>query len=427
MSISVNGINEGPQLLLRCERMQCLAGQTFESINCPELSISDLEMLIGQVIDDVSVVGKEMFIRFVDVTSFVLRIHYGLDGIERILSRNAVFQPHSNPKRVLSATIYCSTNKLEVWDTSLSIRKMSYYHEWQSRRLRDIMNPQFDFQNALNALLHEKGIISDILLNQQLFPGIGNEMKSEGLFLSHIHPNAVIADLTKEQLLEMFKQFHQFAAEWYQLNKVGKHIRCLIYYQNTCGRCKRESCLIRHGQRQRITYYCKSCQNLGCPQSDLSSSSNSVINELEAIAEDRTDLPYLCQPLCMCRSPAFLNRSRKLGINMNRLFWSCPKGMTNPKRCNFFHWADSQFPKCDHQRPSILRRVLKAGPNNGRYFFCCGGDMNSQCKFFEWSDVTTSATASSTVTKTDNSDSTAITRPTPVKRLRLSLDISIPL
>ena len=62
-----------------------------------------------------------------------------------------------------------------------------------------------------------------------------------------------------------------------------------------------------------------------------------------------------------------------------RLFWTCPI-----RKCSFFAWADTKFPLCNHQQKSILRRVLKPGENNSKFFFCCGKEPSMQCKFFEW-------------------------------------------
>ena len=49
-------------------------------------------------------------------------------------------------------------------------------------------------------------------------------------------------------------------------------------------------------------------------------------------------------------------------------------------------WADLTFPFCKHGKRSILRTVLKIGPNNGKNFFACPLGKENQCNFFQWAE-----------------------------------------
>jgi len=96
--------------------------------------------------------------------------------------------------------------------------------------------------------------------------------------------------------------------------------------------------------------------------------------------------PLVRQPVCRCGGPTALHRVRKTGPTMNRLFWSCSSRF---RSCGYFLWADTRFPSCGcaHSRLMILRRVLKEGHNNGRYFFCCAAEVKEgQCKAFMWTE-----------------------------------------
>lgn len=144
------------------------------------------------------------------------------------------------------------------------------------------------------------------------------------------------------------------------------------------------------------------------------------------------DFAFFHRPMCTCRNPAYLRRVHTAGANTGRVYWACGAGADienvkcasggnaaekkGPKqRCNFFHWADSSFPHCkcgsktstakpavsSNSTPAVpmglvcmLRRVLKPGPNNGRYFFSCGSqNSKASCGFFLWAE-TWSATLS---------------------------------
>ena len=117
----------------------------------------------------------------------------------------------------------------------------------------------------------------------------------------------------------------------------------------------------------------------------------------------------LAAPRCKCGIPTKLQRVRKPGPNHGRLFWSCPKRQAQSCKGAFL-WADAPFPHCacctkgctKKKKKAILRRVLKPGATNGRYFFSCAvapsgpgrpgkgnGKGNGKCNgggcgFFSW-------------------------------------------
>eukprot|EP01036_Dinobryon_divergens_P029909 gene29909-39079_t len=128
-------------------------------------------------------------------------------------------------------------------------------------------------------------------------------------------------------------------------------------------------------------------------------------------------LPFLIAPLCKCRAQCALARVRKSGPTMHRLFW-----------------AYGLFPKCPrHNVVCILRRVLKDGPNNGRYFFYCSVSSSSSrgnsaagnaapvCNTFIWAEKAAISSDGRTTTNTGSSADLGS------KKLKASQTIVIPL
>lgn len=151
-------------------------------------------------------------------------------------------------------------------------------------------------------------------------------------------------------------------------------------------------------------------------------------------------LPFLIAPLCKCRAQCALARVRKSGPTMHRLFWACRRsggGSSNRNsnsngKCDYFHWADGLFPKCPrHNVVCILRRVLKDGPNNGRYFFSCSasssrgnsaaGNAAPVCNTFIWAEKAAVSSDGRTTTNTGSSADIGS------KKLKASQTIVIPL
>ncbi|NXL84796.1 NEIL3 Endonuclease, partial [Alectura lathami] len=75
---------------------------------------------------------------------------------------------------------------------------------------------------------------------------------------------------------------------------------------------------------------------------------------------------------------------RKDGENHGRTFYSCP--LPAETRCNYFQWADLNFPFCNHGKRCVMKTVLKLGPNNGKNFFVCPLGKEKQCVFFQWAE-----------------------------------------
>ncbi|NWZ61821.1 NEIL3 Endonuclease, partial [Acrocephalus arundinaceus] len=73
---------------------------------------------------------------------------------------------------------------------------------------------------------------------------------------------------------------------------------------------------------------------------------------------------------------------RKDGENKGRQFYCCP--LPRETRCDYFQWADLDFPFCNHGKRCVMKTVLKIGPNNGKNFFVCPLGKEKQCGFFQW-------------------------------------------
>ncbi|KAK5896703.1 hypothetical protein CesoFtcFv8_009839 [Champsocephalus esox] len=90
-------------------------------------------------------------------------------------------------------------------------------------------------------------------------------------------------------------------------------------------------------------------------------------------------------PCCASHSrPAVLRAVHKEGENKGRQFYSC--SLPRETKCNFFEWADTHFPSCQHGKRCLMRTVLKLGPNNGRNFYTCSLQQGKQCEFFKWAE-----------------------------------------
>jgi formamidopyrimidine-DNA glycosylase len=363
---------EGPKVVLKCERLaKSLVNRILLQSSDPALASVE-----GKACERVISVGKELFIVFENNLS--IRLHFQMNGSERLVpSGSPPPDLDSKSRKVLTAKFSFDSIELYLYDTTVSIRASEYLHIVQQRVNRDICNPRISFSEVVEMMIVDQRPLKDLIMDQIILPGVGNIIKCEGLFLSRIHPNACAASLGIDELTMLVVMLHRFSLSWMDNCRRGRPTEYSIYGRDSCIECLMPVSLVRDGDLGRITYFCARCQ-----VDAMNTFKDSSSLKRDEPLSDAVDL--FIRKSCKCKTMSKLQRVRKVGMNMNRLFWSC--GGLRYKGCGFFEWADATFPKCLHGRVSILRRVLKPGANNGRYFFCCGEEKNEQCKYFNWID-----------------------------------------
>ncbi|XP_072718958.1 endonuclease 8-like 3 isoform X3 [Ciconia boyciana] len=112
---------------------------------------------------------------------------------------------------------------------------------------------------------------------------------------------------------------------------------------------------------------------------------NIAISKPQATTSDDTRMLSMGYPRCSKHSRlCSLRVVRKDGENKGRQFFTCP--LPRETRCDYFQWADLNFPFCNHGKRCVMKTVLKIGPNNGKNFFVCPLGKEKQCGFFQWAE-----------------------------------------
>jgi len=130
----------------------------------------------------------------------------------------------------------------------------------------DVMSDEWNEKKALLHLrkLAKDTLVSDALLNQEIFAGVGNIIKNEVLFRLRVHPESIVSELPlklRKELVEQARQYSFDFYEWKRKFELKKH--WLIYKKKICPRCNIPTIREYIGNKhQRLTYYCKNCQIL---------------------------------------------------------------------------------------------------------------------------------------------------------------------
>jgi endonuclease-8 len=238
---------EGPSLVILTEELSSFINKKITRVDGN--SKQDINRLKGKKITDIQSWGKHLLIQLED---FYLRIHFLLFGSYRINEQ----KEHQTPRLSL---IF---KKQEINFYSCSVKffegKIEDSYNWTT----DIMSSYWNEKEVLKKIKTEKDMmVSDLLMNQNIFTGVGNIIKNEVLFNLHMHPETYVKDLSLKQLKSVIKEARNYSHRFYEWKKdyVLKK-NWLIYKKRTCPRCGIPIIIKKTGKGVRMSYYCANCQ-----------------------------------------------------------------------------------------------------------------------------------------------------------------------
>jgi endonuclease VIII len=248
---------EGPSLFLAKEQLRPFKRQPVTAAR-GNTKAFEPETLIGLPLKDVFAWGKHLVFQF---ENFALRFHFlmfgtfeaQVDGVwvtgdyrrarEPRLSLafpNGEFNAFSCSIRVIQ-----SRNAKEDYDSGIDIMSPA----WDEARVRRLLRSQPDEQ------------IADVLLDQEVFAGVGNIIKNEVLAIVRVAPTRKVRTISSTKLREIVAETRAFSKQFYRWRKkfaLRKHL--LTHRRAVCRHCGRKLLRAKTGRRQRWSYWCKKDQ-----------------------------------------------------------------------------------------------------------------------------------------------------------------------
>lgn len=200
---------------------------------------------------DIDTYGKNLLFVFKD---FFVGVHLGLFGSMLINKRkkvNASFALHFAEDEI----------NFYVAKTKLYSGKPSDHFNFKT----DILKPEFDADFVLKELKekHAEQLIGDVLMDQNIFTGVGNIIRVEALYHAKIHPNSLIKAIPEKKLIFLLKMVVEYSQEFLDLMKTGNvKEEAFVYGKKTCPKDKTELVIAEMGKVKRKTYVCEKCQKL---------------------------------------------------------------------------------------------------------------------------------------------------------------------
>jgi len=243
----------------------------FETVFPQLTGVDHRTPIAGRTIDGVVSEGKHLIIAFSG--DLHLRTHMRMHGSWHIYKPGERWRMRRSDMRIVLET--------NAWVAVAFNVPVAEFHDGTSLARQDdlanigpdFLGETFDFEEALRRIRGCAGEeIADVLLNQRVVAGIGNEYKSEVLFLAHIQPFTRVDGLTDEQLrhvLELARKLmvanvtkqSQGRVTTFSLDRSQQKY---VYGRGgkPCRRCGSPVQYAKQGPDARGTYWCGRCQPL---------------------------------------------------------------------------------------------------------------------------------------------------------------------
>ncbi len=260
---------EGDTIFRAARTLQAaLGGQIvtkFETV-FPKLARADLT---GRVIEQVEAVGKNLLMHFSG--DLHIRTHMRMNGTWHIYRPGERWRKRGFEMRIVIETAVWVAVAFNVPVAELHDGRSLERQEDLLRIGPDFLGAEFDFEEARKRIReHADEEIANVLLNQRVVAGIGNEYKSELLFIARVHPFTLVRDLTDEQIGElltvsrkiMLANVRKRGAARVTTFSLDPRQKGYVYSRGgqSCRKCGGAVRYAKQGKDARGTYWCPACQ-----------------------------------------------------------------------------------------------------------------------------------------------------------------------
>lgn len=219
--------------------------------------------LLDAKVDSVRTRGKHLLIDFASGLS--AHVHLGMAGRIRTTTSGTSVGDRGAVRLALT------TDRGTVWvlgAPTVDIERRRVIDGSLDHLGPDLLAVEFDMDRfrALAGRYPPESTLSDFLLDQRVMAGVGNEYKSEVLFLERLAPGRPVGSVDAvalPRLAERARVLLQANADRIVRSTTGRPDGSLWVYGRTgrpCRRCRTAVVEDWVGEPPRITYWCPSCQ-----------------------------------------------------------------------------------------------------------------------------------------------------------------------
>jgi endonuclease-8 len=221
--------------------------------------LKDVEPSLQKIhIQRVEAHGKQFRIHFSD--DRILLIHLMMWGSWKIYRKG---EPWDKPLQQARVIFHTDSHKVVLFSAPvvklLTLFELQDDPKWGNLG-PDPLRPDFSSKEFFKRLDQQSSReIGDVLLDQQIIAGVGNILRIEILFMSHIHPRRKVASLSKKEKQGILHWILKLFERWSK--EMRRKVTWIHIYRKSgkpCPNCGTPIQFFR--QAGRITYACPSCQ-----------------------------------------------------------------------------------------------------------------------------------------------------------------------
>ena len=241
---------EGPSLIIFKEELQQFKGKTITVANGTGKTIKP-SLLKGRTVKTVLTWGKHMLFYF--GSDLTLRIHFLMFGKYYINRKR-----DSTPQLHL---VFDDKTKLNFYTCSIHFieQPLEDIYDWRT----DVMSNEWDaaYVRKLIKAQPPGTLVCDLLLDQDIFTGVGNIIKNETLYRTGIHPESLLGHLPPKKLTELMHEAVHYSEDFLRWRKEDKLTANLqVHEQKICPEHGTPLHKANTGKRKRRSYWCEQCQ-----------------------------------------------------------------------------------------------------------------------------------------------------------------------
>lgn len=237
---------EGPSLVIAREAMHQFVGKKIIAVEGN--SKIGIERLVNKKLIDIKTWGKHLLLCF---EKFNIRIHFLMFGTYYI---------NSKKDAVPRLSLKFLKGELNLYSCAIKLieEPLDDIYDWKA----DVLSEEWDAKAARKKLkLMPETVVTDALLDQTIFSGVGNIIKNEVLYRIKVHPLSTVGALPPKKLTELIKEAVNYSYDFLRWKKgftLRKH--WLVHTKKTCQRDETKIVKEYLGKTARRTFYCPACQ-----------------------------------------------------------------------------------------------------------------------------------------------------------------------
>lgn len=240
---------EGPQIRVYRDRLRPLAGQ--EILRVVGDRREQAKPFVGQPLPKAECFGKLLFLPF---KQEALRLHCLMFGDVRI--------DQTRPGKRLTLRLSLEGNT-KVYLYLGAAKAVPIEQTRDLPHHLDISDPAWDSSAAWDHVVGERpdAALTDVLMDQAVFPGIGNKIKTDALFDARLHPLRTAVSLTVAESRTLMNACHAYGLKLRDAFLAGRRYDThQIYRAKRCPRCDTIAHHELLGDPPRKCHWCPTCQ-----------------------------------------------------------------------------------------------------------------------------------------------------------------------